>query len=818
MGAQVSALLPFVVASFGNDGTNTLDNVQGASIVENTTGNYTITLDTPQPNTYYNVIGNVLQTDAFEFSVTNKTNTGFTLDIVDPNTSSGVNKAFSFVCYASNAEKLVGSSETKETVIVEVSPEFVPPPPGLTFPKKVMFPYDMRFTGSSIYCTNQFTTDPVELSLSVGNNQLFSSNPILDVGVTSSQFSVAQNRGVVNQVARDIPAYTPIQVGINWNGAGGGSGVSVIIEGVRTTLPAIKKTYTATVAPGSGNIYYLDGNKNPDLYLQAGQVYRIDVSDSSNSGHPMGFSTLDDGAGAAYSIGIQRVGTEGTAGAYIDITMPDNGVDFYYYCTNHNTNNGHGHGMGGKVIFSSTAPISSTAEAATAGDTTIRVSDSSLYSTGDSIQIGNTTYTIQSINGSDITIAPALVSNITGNTEIVNVTTTITSVSPTTTSTTSTTTTTTTAPSSTFVATFDYGWSNSSAPSVTAGNIQFSGKYGMATVANSATIQVNSVNSTTVEFVYTPQGGGSTINVGTYDTPTQVFNDGGSGWSIASNFVSSGNQNILEFNQPASSTPTTQAPQALTNNYTVGQIVEYNGQNATILSASIDSGTGEPIYTLDLDGDGQGDVVGCTEDNLSLYAVGQELTVNGVSAKITSVDLSTNPPTYGIDTSTPFDGIEDQSGVSEALMGTSSGGTPTSTTTTAAPSNIYNVGDIVYGANGDRAKITSVNTTTSPATYGLDTTDPFDGVEDLSGTPQAAISKYGVGSTITLNGNAVTITSVNTNVTPPTYGVDTTGDGNEDTTGVIEATLGTNSQGTPTSTTTSSTTTTVKPQLNLFCW
>ena len=53
-------------------------------------------------------------------------------------------------------------------------------------------------------------------------------------------------------------------------------------------------TYTVTVASGTnafgtGNKYYINGEVSPVLYLQEGNTYVFDQSDSSNSGHPFNF-------------------------------------------------------------------------------------------------------------------------------------------------------------------------------------------------------------------------------------------------------------------------------------------------------------------------------------------------------------------------------------------------------------------------------------------------------------------------------------------------------------------------------------------------
>lgn len=108
--------------------------------------------------------------------------------------------------------------------------------------------------------------------------------------------------------------------------------------------------YTVTVASGtnsygSGNKYYIAGlsGASPTLTLNEGSTYRFDQSDSSNSGHPLRFSTTANGThggGSEYTTGVSHTGTPGSSGAYVQITVAASAPTLYYYCTNHS-------GMGG---------------------------------------------------------------------------------------------------------------------------------------------------------------------------------------------------------------------------------------------------------------------------------------------------------------------------------------------------------------------------------------------------------------------------------------------------------------------------------------
>ena len=59
-------------------------------------------------------------------------------------------------------------------------------------------------------------------------------------------------------------------------------------------------TYKVTVATGTnkygtGNKFYINGEANVVLYLQEGNTYIFDQTDSTNTGHQIAFSTTDNG-------------------------------------------------------------------------------------------------------------------------------------------------------------------------------------------------------------------------------------------------------------------------------------------------------------------------------------------------------------------------------------------------------------------------------------------------------------------------------------------------------------------------------------------
>ena len=116
------------------------------------------------------------------------------------------------------------------------------------------------------------------------------------------------------------------------------------------TVAANVTNYAVTVASGTnsygtGNKFYIDGSVSPTLTLNEGSTYWFDQSDSSNSSHPLRFSTTANGShggGSEYTTGVTTTGTPGSAGAYTKITVASGAPTLYYYCTNHS-------GMGGQA-------------------------------------------------------------------------------------------------------------------------------------------------------------------------------------------------------------------------------------------------------------------------------------------------------------------------------------------------------------------------------------------------------------------------------------------------------------------------------------
>ena len=117
-----------------------------------------------------------------------------------------------------------------------------------------------------------------------------------------------------------------------------GNASSAEVYGFETYFSPSTLTKTVTVAGGK---FVIDGVSQDTLDLYEGNTYKFDLSDSSTSGHPFRFATAADAAGSTeYTTGVTTNGTQGQAGAYVQIVVAASAPTLYYYCSSHS-------GMGG---------------------------------------------------------------------------------------------------------------------------------------------------------------------------------------------------------------------------------------------------------------------------------------------------------------------------------------------------------------------------------------------------------------------------------------------------------------------------------------
>ena len=130
-----------------------------------------------------------------------------------------------------------------------------------------------------------------------------------DVAIVSGAITYSEDLGLITN---------PVSTGTS-NGS-----LDIVADALEDEI-----TFTVTA---SGGKFLIDGVSAPALTLYKGWTYTFDVSDSSNGSHPLRFYANS----SQYSTGVVVIGTQGSAGAKVQIKIPESQLpNFQYYCTNH---------------------------------------------------------------------------------------------------------------------------------------------------------------------------------------------------------------------------------------------------------------------------------------------------------------------------------------------------------------------------------------------------------------------------------------------------------------------------------------------------
>ena len=123
-----------------------------------------------------------------------------------------------------------------------------------------------------------------------------------------------------------------------------------------TDVPPMPNPVATTISvTASGGKFYLGGIEQSALTLYEGSTYIFDQSNSSNTGHPLKFSTTPNGThagGSEYTTGVTyssnvapNNAVPGQSQSYTQISVTSGAPTLYYYCANHSN-------MGGAITTS----------------------------------------------------------------------------------------------------------------------------------------------------------------------------------------------------------------------------------------------------------------------------------------------------------------------------------------------------------------------------------------------------------------------------------------------------------------------------------
>ena len=225
-----------------------------------------------------------------------------------------------------------------------------------------------------------------------GTGSIVSSTQVLAINGTANEIeTVAANQAITVGLPNDVTIGNDLTITNDLIGPN-------LFSLNPTTISASTVNYTVTVSTGtqygggSGNVYFLENTTagtattgNPVLQLYRGNTYVFDMSDNTNTGHPLRFSA--DGGTTEYTTGVTASGTPGQAGATVTFVVPANApISLNYYCTVHGASMGNltnQINLGGTVIISGDLQVDGTqtiinSTELVVDDKTITVADGSI--------------------------------------------------------------------------------------------------------------------------------------------------------------------------------------------------------------------------------------------------------------------------------------------------------------------------------------------------------------------------------------------------------------------------------------------------------
>ena len=225
-----------------------------------------------------------------------------------------------------------------------------------------------------------------------GTGSIVSSTQVLAINGTANEIeTVAANQAITVGLPNDVTIGNDLTITNDLIGPN-------LFSLNPTTISASTVNHIVTVSTGtqygggSGNVYFLENTTvgtattgNPVLQLYRGNTYVFDMSDNTNTGHPLRFSA--DGGTTEYTTGVTASGTPGQAGATVIFAVPANApVSLNYYCTVHGASMGNltnQINLGGTVIISGDLQVDGTqtiinSTELVVDDKTITVADGSI--------------------------------------------------------------------------------------------------------------------------------------------------------------------------------------------------------------------------------------------------------------------------------------------------------------------------------------------------------------------------------------------------------------------------------------------------------